>query len=204
MFLIYSEEVNIFNLYFVSYTKLYTDNIFYYFTGQLINYKFPCKIYSAGKKEEKRTFKLKWMDEYEWLLYSKSNDAAFCRYCTKFATKYKHDQFVTSGFSNWKTAMNSDGGFKKHQTSANHIEAVFKSKEHDKATQAEQDIHSLLAPNVLADRRYYFCKLINVVRFIAKNGLPFRGLEYDALLSKHIETGLCYNFFYSIYNSLYL
>lgn len=92
--------------------------------------------------------------------------------------------------------MNSDGGFKKHQSSANHIEAIFKSKEHDKATQAEKDIHSLLAPNVLADRRYYFCKLINVVRFIAKNGLPFRGLEYDELLSQHNETGLCYNFYY--------
>lgn len=96
--------------------------------------------------------------------------------------------------------MNSDGGFKKHERSANHIEAVFKADEHDKATHAERDIHTLLAPNVLADRRFYFTKIISTVRFIARNGLPFRGDEYDTLLSS--ETGI--HLIYCIMRSMYL
>lgn len=155
-------------------------------------------MYPAGQnKEEKRCFHLKWMDEFAWLLYSKSKDAAFCRFCTKFAIKYKHDQFASTGFSNWKKSMNKDGGFKKHERSANHIEAEFKAGEHDKTTQAEKDIHTLLAPNVLADRRFYFTKIISTIRFIARNCLPFRGREYDVLLST--ETGIYLISIYSIY-----
>lgn len=121
------------------------------------------------------------MDEFEWLCYSKTKDAAFCKYCVKFASKWKYDQFASTGYVNWKKALNSDAGFKKHNRSANHIEAVFRAHENAKASQADKEVLTLLAPDVLSDRRFYFSKIITIVRFIAQNALPFRG-SYDELL----------------------
>lgn len=143
--------------------------------------KFPIKTYPGGKKEEKRSFRLNWMDEFEWLRYSKTKDAAFCKYCVKYASKWKYDQFASNGYVNWKKALNSDAGFRKHERSINHMEAVSKAHEHAKASQADKEVLTLLAPDVLSDRRFYFSKIIAVIRFIAQNALPFRG-SYDKLL----------------------
>lgn len=172
--------------------------VFLIILADLLHYQFPTKLYPAGKnKEEKRCFHLKWMQEFDWLLYSKSKDAAFCSYCVKYASKWKFDQFAATGYSNWKKAMNTDGGFKKHLMSVNHKDAVAKACEHQQATQTNKEIHTMLEPNVLADRRFYFSKIINTVRFIARNGLPFRG-DYDKLLGS--ETGNLFNSFICIHS----
>lgn len=92
--------------------------------------------------------------------------------------------------------MNSDSGFKRHEKGNNHIEAAFKSSEHDRSIQDQRDIHTLLGPKILSDRRYYFSKIISTIRFIAKNGLPFRGDGYDDVLC--MEKGIFFIYHYYI------
>ena len=62
---------------------------------------FKCPFtYMKGKN---RAFQLNWLAKYQWLEYSISLDAAFCRPCALFASfRQNRGQFVTSPFTNWK------------------------------------------------------------------------------------------------------
>ena len=49
-------------------------------------------------------------------------DACFCYACRIFAKdSAKEKTFTKTGFSNWKTALENDRGFNKHQNSDVHI-----------------------------------------------------------------------------------
>lgn len=161
-------------------------------SGQLSRFDFP------KNNIDKRSFHVRWMEQFAWLRYSKSKNAAFCAVCIQFGNLNKADQFATTGFRNWKKALSGDGGLKRHEKSENHMQSVYKSLEGQKHQEAGKDIHTLVVPNVLADRRYYFSKIISTVRFIAQHGLPFRGHEYNTLLSN--ESGiLLYNCIYNLF-----
>lgn len=131
--------------------------IIIYYSGQLSRFDFP------KNDIDKRSFHVRWMDQFTWLRYSKSKNAAFCSVCNKFGNWNKADQFATTGFLNWKKALSGDGGFKRHEKSENHIQSVFKSLEDQKHQEAGKDIHTLVPPNVFADRRYYFSKIISTI-----------------------------------------
>ncbi|XP_021828662.1 zinc finger MYM-type protein 5-like [Prunus avium] len=54
-----------------------------------------------------RRFNVKWFDEFDWLEYSISKDAAFCLYCYLFKSNFRigqgcSDAFTEMGFRNWK------------------------------------------------------------------------------------------------------
>ena len=60
-----------------------------------------------------------------WLEYFKDADACFCYPCQMFAKdSTKEKALIESGFSNWKTAMESGKGFKKHEQSEVHMRAM--------------------------------------------------------------------------------
>ncbi|XP_034229325.1 uncharacterized protein LOC117638296 [Prunus dulcis] len=52
-----------------------------------------------------RRFIPKWFDEFDWLKYSVSKDAAFCLYCYLFKSNFEQvgsEAFTGAGFKNWK------------------------------------------------------------------------------------------------------
>ncbi|CAN6722683.1 unnamed protein product [Malus baccata var. baccata] len=52
-----------------------------------------------------RRFIPQWFDEFDWLEYSVSKDAAFCLYCYLFKTNFEQvgsEAFTGDGFKNWK------------------------------------------------------------------------------------------------------
>ncbi|KAI5312652.1 hypothetical protein L3X38_041825 [Prunus dulcis] len=52
-----------------------------------------------------RRFIPKWFDEFDWLKYSISKDAAFCLYCYLFKSNFEQvgsEAFTGAGFKNWK------------------------------------------------------------------------------------------------------
>ena len=88
------------------------------------SFKFPKKKY--GKYE--RSFRAEWCQQNSWLHYDDSLDAAFCYLCMraehegKFLVSTKREpSFLSKGYTNWKEATST---FKKHQTSACHLEAL--------------------------------------------------------------------------------
>ncbi|KAL3210437.1 hypothetical protein MRX96_052178 [Rhipicephalus microplus] len=78
---------------------------------------FPSKKY--GKLS--RSFNSNWYRLFPWLEYSAQADAAFCFPCRMFSTgDNEKSAFVNGGYSNWKNALERDGGFRKHENSLVH------------------------------------------------------------------------------------
>lgn len=71
-----------------------------------------------------RKFCSNWYNQFKWLEYSVTKDAAFCYYCRIHGTsssKYNNSCiFNTTGFSNWKNAL---AQFKKHEETQIHKNA---------------------------------------------------------------------------------
>ncbi len=89
-----------------------------------ISYKLPKRKFGASGE---RSFKSYWYQQYQWLHYDVSSDAAFCYLCMKaekegklLASTRREPAFISKGFTYWKEATTA---FSKHQTSACHKEA---------------------------------------------------------------------------------
>ena len=142
-------------------------------------YSFPKRKFGKGKDE--RSFRADWCDKYEWLHYNADKDAAFCYLCMKtdherkfLASTKRNQAFLSRGFTYWKAATTA---FKKHQESECHREAIqamlsppkhtigeLISKEHKK----EQEMN-----------RNMFIRILQNIRYLARQGLPFRGKNED-------------------------
>jgi len=73
------------------------------------SFNFPKRKF--GSKNEERTFRVDWSQQYEWLHYDVGMDAAFCYLCMKcdrekkFLASTKRDPaFISRGFT-YKKAM---------------------------------------------------------------------------------------------------
>jgi hypothetical protein len=91
------------------------------------SYNFPLKL--VGK--QKRRFSHLWLTKYKWLSYSKNDDSAYCKICVLLAPRevgmsssQSVSQLVTSGFDNWKKALER---FDVHEKAIYHKEVVLKS-----------------------------------------------------------------------------
>ena len=90
----------------------------------------PFPLRSFGKQQ--RAFCASWYKKYPWLHYQEANDSVLCFYClvaekrglgssVVVRNKSAEDVFVTTGFSNWKKALER---FEKHQSSLSHRDAM--------------------------------------------------------------------------------
>ena len=71
----------------------------------LIDHFIPSKKYKFPKKFDhgcNRSFQLKWLDKYSWLVYSKELDGGFCKFCALFAKdRNRCGVLVNKPFQNW-------------------------------------------------------------------------------------------------------
>lgn len=90
---------------------------------------YPTRIFNT----QKRSFNRCWFNGREWLEYSAVVDAAFCFPCRKFSigSNANSDKaFTDTGFSNWKSAMESTKGFARHASSKEHLKCSALWKEY--------------------------------------------------------------------------
>ncbi len=137
-----------------------------------------------GSKKEKRSFRAEWCEKYPWLHYDVKRDVALCYICMKaeherkFLASTKRDaSFLTKGFTYWKEATTA---FQKHQLSQCHREAneaivVSPKQIGDVGEQLSQEHQTEKALN-----RRMFLKVLQNLRFLARQGLPLRGGCDDA------------------------
>jgi hypothetical protein len=64
------------------------------------------------QSDQWRSFQQTWFDEFDWLEYSESNDAAYCLYCYLFfdlgkSEKFGCSVFAKDGYTNWKKAKDN-------------------------------------------------------------------------------------------------
>lgn len=147
------------------------------------------------KNQENRCFQPNWAERFEWLEYSAERDAVFCYACRQFGhqSRLKVDStFVVNGFSKWKVALQNDRGFPKHQKSTAHVSAMLEWKEKEMRMKTSNEVSSIVCQSVLEKRQYYISSVIDVVKFLVKNELAFRG-NWDKL--NDVEDGLFMNLF---------
>lgn len=148
-----------------------------------LNFDFPASTNRNLK------FQLKWLSEWSWLIYSPSEDGAFCKYCSLFATGVGHQsvsagKLVTFPYKNWKNAREE---FKRHETLQYHRNC------HEKAVNFIAT-HSGAKPtiDVLIDKglqsqiranRERLKPIIKTVAFCAREGIALRGHRDSGPLS---------------------
>ena len=114
---------------------------------------------------------------YPWLHYDATNDSAFCHVClkadkeSKFLSSTKRDPaFVCKGYTYWKDA---NSAFQKHQQSHCHREAnevvIILPK-------VSSDVVELLSHKHHEEKeknKKMFLKVLEGIRCLARQGLPF-------------------------------
>ncbi|BBH09012.1 TTF-type zinc finger protein with HAT dimerisation domain, partial [Prunus dulcis] len=125
-----------------------------------------------------RRFNVKWFDEFDWLEYSISKDAAFCLYCYLFKSNFRigqgcSDAFTEMGFRNWKKKdkirqhVGPVGSV--HNQSRQYCVDLMNQKQHIRTALIKQSEQARI------DYRICLTASLDCVRFLLRQGLPFRG-----------------------------
>lgn len=127
----------------------------------------------------KRSFQRKWFERWSWLHYDEDRDLAFCFVCVvayqKNLLQSAHcfeQAFISTGFSNWKDAI---AKFSKHEVSRCHKDSMLKTITLPATTRDVGELLSLQIAKERLERRKCLLKLLSNARFLARQGLPFRG-----------------------------
>lgn len=81
------------------------------------------KVYPMNS--QKRRYRHKWSDTYEWIRYSNSSDGIFCSSCFLFSNVHFNGGFVSSPFRDWKNAVGKTrGALRRHSMSACHRQCI--------------------------------------------------------------------------------
>jgi hypothetical protein len=159
-----------------------------------------------GQEKFERNFKAAWYEGRPWLEYITELDACLCYPCRVYF-KNIDSTFVTTGFKDWKHAGTSticDGngkvksnlkGFAKHANSVQYKEAMKTWDEHKLRSSSSLSVNTLILQKI-PEHRTWMETVFNVVKFLAVNGLPFRGdVENTDFDSEDFGGGLYLNTF---------
>lgn len=120
-----------------------------------------------------RSFSANWFRDFPWLEYSVSKDAAFCFSCRMFGKNIRHDNFVSTGVSNWKKALDI---FREHEKTRAYRSSMIGCHSFKSCTSpgnvAEQ-LHSAHEAEI-KERREYLTRIV-ATKYLVKQGIPFRG-----------------------------
>ncbi|XP_034203535.1 zinc finger MYM-type protein 1-like [Prunus dulcis] len=132
-----------------------------------------------------RRFIPQWFDEFDWLEYSVSKDAAFCLYCYLFKSNFEQvgsEAFTGVGFKNWK---------KGRERMKVHVGPV--GSVHNKAREAatnlmNQNTHIETAVSKHSEQArmaYRRCLIASIkcTKFLLRQGLSFRRNDESATSS---------------------
>lgn len=132
------------------------------------------KLASYPRNVGGRSFSATWYSSYEWLEYDEEKDACLCYPCRVYESNQKEKTFTVTGFRNWKNALTSNKGFKRHDISEIHVKARQQWMERTRRDQSDTAICSLLTKPDPEHRTWLFT-VFSVIKYLVMNGLPLRG-----------------------------
>ena len=130
-----------------------------------------------------RCFQRDWFEKWPWLHYNELDDSAYCFICAKAIKEKKVKTgnmdacFISTGYTNWKDATCA---FKRHEASDAHKAAIEAIVTIPKTT---KDIGTALSEGYkceVAINRQMLLRIISIVRFLCRQGLPLRGHGDDS------------------------
>lgn len=140
---------------------------------------FPPTIIGKGKKLR---FQRSWLKQFEWLLYSKLQDGAFCKYCSLFSPSGAGQQSLPVGrlvhekHDDWKHALED---FRKHEKTRYHADSKFRALSFiDVRTGKKNPIIVELdkgSKEEVKRNRKFLEPIVKTVIFCGRQGLPLRG-----------------------------
>ena len=124
-----------------------------------------------------RHFRYQWYSQFDWLEYSPSANKAFCFACRVFGrTGQQHEAFVSTGFHNWKTALEK---FRVHQCTSAHKTAVLTWRTAERTrNNPETNVVTLVnhqTKNEVDENRRYLKDIIETLIFLGRQGISLRG-----------------------------
>ena len=128
-----------------------------------------------------RSFKISWMSNYPWLVYSPKLDGAFCKHCALFAKKRLHlGALVNFPFRRWHKMSET---FPAHAKMDYHRKAIQKSEMFcaviEKPSQSTRNlIDAKLSENVTKNRHIVKC-MSEALLFCARQCISLRGDKED-------------------------
>ena len=154
-----------------------------------IDISMSCNDASAQKmlsiyptNQQNRSFQSNWFRDREWLEYSVQNDACYCYYCHHFPSNHLNadDAFVTTGFNNWKKALDKTAGLTRHVSSQAHIIATknyltYKQQHVTDSSTLKQIRHDRAIS--IRKNRDRLIKISSTLLFLAQQMISFRGHE---------------------------
>jgi len=129
-----------------------------------------------------------WFNHNSWLEYSQSKDSAYCYACRHFSLPGASESVFSSesGFSHWKKATYKDAGFKLHEKSESHINAMFAWNEHKRLLLTDSSILDMINKEYkkkVEENRSYIKTVADVLLLTATQNIAQRGHreseEYD-------------------------
>lgn len=183
----------------VTSSKTFSDNISVPSHGlndvsptQVFLKKFPPKKYG----EKYRSFSSAWYKGRPWLEYSVATDSAYCFPCRVYGVNAISPKFCDEGYDNWKNAL--DGwkelenvekdpskkkllkGFAKHVSSGDHKKNMEAWRSKEQREKSGKTIEATVQ-KINNDHKTWLEVVYNVIRSIAADGLPLRGMIYIIL-----------------------
>lgn len=136
--------------------------------------------------KQTRCFSTTFYKKYSWLEYSKTKDKVFCFVCRQFSTNIPggsssdrdKDVFIKEGNQNWKKLNEK---ITKHESSDLHKTCVIKHAEWQrlKSSESRDVLDQVISyrQEVVAKNRRYLTKIIDILLYLSRQGLAFRGHE---------------------------
>ncbi|KAL4131560.1 hypothetical protein QTP88_008853 [Uroleucon formosanum] len=157
----------------------------------------PCRpILTEYKKikfgTQQRSFRGQWYNECNWLEYSVQRNAAFCFVCQTFGSENSGENvWIKSGFNNLQKFLVKS---KKHISTSTHLTNLSKMcayKSSLKTGTVVTQLSSFHKKQVEINRKY-MSSLIDVVLYLAKQGIAFRGHNenLDSLNQGNVPYGI--------------
>ena len=145
-------------------------------------------VINFPKNKQNRKFQANWYTKFSWLEYDISRDAAFCFICKQYRT-FENEKcaFKLTGFNNWHNATNT---FSVHENTESHKTNTIRllnriNIEKNGSKSCASQLNSQHAKEVEANRKYLI-HTIQVIHFLAKQGLAFRGNNENEKTSKNM------------------
>ncbi|CAF1465686.1 unnamed protein product [Adineta ricciae] len=106
------------------------------------------KLTSYPINTDKHSFQSSWYKERPWLEYSVKNNMVYCYYCRHFSCNRSnnHNAFTTTGFNNWKRALEATGGLLKYSQSKLHVTSTKNYESYVSQRQSNSNVMNKLDP----------------------------------------------------------
>jgi hypothetical protein len=139
------------------------------------------------QNKQKRRFQVKWYHLYSWQKYEVTTYSSFCYICKQYPIKDKEKPtFKSSAFKDWKNAKKF---FEIHETSESHKTnqmlhyhriSVEKSRKNCAALNNSHHVTEV------AENRNYLTHIIEIIHFLARQGLANRGHNENKTSSNNL------------------